>query len=165
MNWLLALAYFAHFVATVVWVGGLALLSLVIWPVVKQTLSPEDASKVMFGLQKRFSPLAILSLAVLTGTGLMQMSAAPQYEGLLVIDNGWSIAILIKHIGYAVMVIIGAYLTWGLLPKLAHNALLMGAGKEPDGLIQLQKRQARLHYLNFACGLFVLLFTAIARVL
>ncbi len=119
----------------------------------------------MTALQKRFSPLAILSLAVLTGTGLMQMSAAPQYEGLLVIDNGWSIAMLIKHIGYAVMVGIGAYLTWGLLPQLAHNALLLDAGKAPADLEKLQKRQSLLHALNFACGLFVLLFTAFARVL
>ena len=31
-TWVLALSYWLHLIATIVWVGGLALMALVVWP-------------------------------------------------------------------------------------------------------------------------------------
>ena len=118
----------------------------------------------MLEVQRRFSPLAILSLVALVVTGLGQMAANDNYTGLFTISTTWAQAILIKHVGFGVMTLVGAYLTWGLLPSLTRLSLMEAAGQTPVELDKLRRRQERLHQLNTACGVIVLFFTAIARV-
>ncbi|MFQ5409266.1 MAG: CopD family protein [Anaerolineales bacterium] len=164
MNWLLALNFYVHMVATIVWVGGITLLTIVVWPAARRMLGPgKPTGEFMAEVQRRFSPLAMLSLAALVVTGLGQMAANPNYEGLFRVSNKWAQAILFKHIAFAVMTVVGAYLTWGLLPALSRLSLLEAAGRAPEELARLRRRQERLHRLNTVCGLIVLAFTAVAR--
>src|SRR5947199_8041127 len=39
-TWILALSYWLHMIATIVWVGGLALMALVVWPGARAALGP-----------------------------------------------------------------------------------------------------------------------------
>ena len=39
-TWVLALSFWLHMVATVVWIGGLALMALVVWPGACAVLGP-----------------------------------------------------------------------------------------------------------------------------
>ena len=39
---IIAASYFLHMVATVVWVGGITLLTLIVYPSVRKTLSGDD---------------------------------------------------------------------------------------------------------------------------
>src|SRR3989304_5046904 len=94
-NWALVLSFWLHMLATIVGVGGLALLALVVWPGARAGPGPGPQLAALLGhLHKRFDPLAWGSLAVLIVTGLMQMSANPNYDGLLRITNPWTAAIL-----------------------------------------------------------------------
>src|SRR5436190_9397084 len=52
------------------------------------TLSLHDALPIY----RRFNPLAWISLAVLVASGLTQMSASKNYQGLLRIANPWAAA-------------------------------------------------------------------------
>ncbi len=166
MNWLLALAFWLHMVATIVWIGGLALMALVVWPGARAALGPSpQLAELMRHWQRRFDPLAWVSLAVLIVTGLAQMAANKYYTGLLRVDNPWAAAILAKHLAVGGMVVIGAYMQWGLQPTLARLAVLEARGRATTELEQLRRREVRLTRLNLLCGLLVLAFTAIARVL
>ncbi len=164
-DWVLAANFFVHMLATIVWVGGITVISLVIWPAARRVLGPgRPTGEFMLEVQRRFSPLAILSLVALVVTGLGQMAANDNYTGLFTISTTWAQAILIKHVGFGVMTLVGAYLTWGLLPSLTRLSLMEAAGQTPVELDKLRRRQERLHQLNTACGVIVLFFTAIARV-
>lgn len=163
-NWQLALAYFAHLLATVVWLGGITLSALIVWPATQRLLPPDQQDTLLADYQRRFSPLAVLSLAVLAGSGLMQMAANPSYEGLLQISNLWSQAMFAKHIAYLGMVALTAYATWVLLPALARARLLAARGKPASNLVRLQRRYLRLNQLNLALAVAVLAFTAVATV-
>jgi uncharacterized membrane protein len=114
---LLAINYFFHLIATIVWIGGLALLVLVVWPAARQSLEGDPAqASLLKAIRQRFTPLANLSLVVLIVTGMFQMSADPNYDGMLVIDNDWSRAILLKHVAILGMVIAGVAVQWGVAP-------------------------------------------------
>ncbi|MBN2472518.1 MAG: CopD family protein [Anaerolineae bacterium] len=164
----LAISYFFHLVATIVWIGGLALLVLVVWPVAGRTLAADPAQQAAFfgALRKRFDPLANLSLVVLVVTGLFQTSGDPNYGGMLVFDNDWSRAILLKHVAIVGMVVVGVVLQLGIAPALERMALQRALGEsDPAENARLARREQRLNALNLALGLLVLAFTAVATAL
>jgi putative copper export protein len=164
-DWFIAVSYFFHMIATVIWVGGIAMLTLIVYPSVRRASGNEPLKGALIAeIHRRFSPLAMVSLGTLIVTGLSQMAVNPNYTGLLVIDTAWAWAILLKHIAFGVMTLLGAYSVWGLSPNIARLALLESRGKlTGDELAALRQREERLNQLNFACALLVLAFTAVAR--
>ena len=86
------------------------------------------------------------------------------YDGFLKIDSAWAWAILVKHIVFGLMALIGAYSLWGLGPAMTRLALLESRGKLSGGnLAGLRRREELLNRLNFVCALAVLALTAVAR--
>ncbi len=168
MNWALTAAYWLHMLATVVWIGGLAALSLFVLPAARRSLDAKSYTAFLVDLQRKFDPLAWFSLLLLAGTGLFQMSANPKYQGFLRVNDAWAAAILIKHVLFIGMTILSAYLTWGLLPGLRRAAMqqsLEAQGK-PTSKIDgggLAQQERRLMGLNLALGILVLALTAAAR--
>lgn len=160
-NWGLSVAYWLHMLATVIWIGTLAALALVVFPAARRALDGQAFATLLSGLQKRIDPLGWFCLAILVGTGLFQMSAHPNYEGFLVIDDRWGMAILIKHLIIGGMIAVSAYMTWFLLPELRRNVLCQAQGQEVNPA--LQRRSLLLLNLNLILAVFVLALTAIAR--
>lgn len=160
----LTIAFWLHMLATVIWIGGLAALALLVYPLARRSLDAAAFSGLVRRINKRLDPIGWLSLAVLTATGLMQMTASSRYEGLLRFTNAWSQAILIKHIVFFAILAASAYQTWGLAPAIERAALLRAKGKTEDTLPNLEKRENQLMQLNLALGVLVLLLTAWARV-
>ncbi|MBI3761587.1 MAG: CopD family protein [Chloroflexi bacterium] len=161
---LLALSYWLHMLATIVWVGGLAMMALVAWPGAQKILGPGPTMAALVAeWQRRFNPLAWLSLAVLIATGLTQMTANKNYAGFLNIANAWTAAILTKHIAVGGMIVIGAFMNGALQPALARLALLESRGKPAPEIEILRRRELALIRLNLACGILVLALTAVAR--
>jgi uncharacterized membrane protein len=163
-DWALTLAYWLHMLATVVWIGGLTTLAILVIPLAQRSLDNRAYASLLNDIQRRLDPLGWFSLLILLGSGLIQMSASPQYEGFLTISNRWAAAILVKHILFIVMIAVSAYLSWGLLPKMRRNALRMAQGKEhtPDSK-SLQEQDNRLLRFNLLLAILVLALTAIAR--
>lgn len=169
-NFLLTLSFLFHLIATVVWIGGLVTISFLIEPIAKRVLADRapaaralDAAHLMDAIQKRFQPLANLSLIVLLLTGMVQLVNNRFYKGLLQMDNVWSTAILLKHLAVIAMIGVAAYVTFSVQPALRRNALLVANGVEnPVEAARLQKQQTRLTRLNLGLMVVVLIFTALA---
>lgn len=159
--WVLAASYWIHLMATVVWLGGIALMAFIAWPALRQgTLSANQ----WFQLQKRFLPWVNAALIVLLITGFIQMTNDENYNGFLAIDSLWAWAILLKHIAYVGMVALTAYLQFSLYPAMARMALLAEtrpetASAEHD---KLSRREIRYLRLNVVAAMTVLFFTAVA---
>jgi uncharacterized membrane protein len=163
---LLAVSYWLHMVATIVWVGGLAMMALVAWPGARKVLGAgAQLGALAAEWHRRFNPLAWFSLAVLVVTGLTQMAASPNYDGLLGVSNAWAAAILAKHLAVGGMILIGGYMNWALQPALARLALLEARDRPAPEAEALRRRELALTRLNLACGLLVLALTAVARAL
>jgi len=157
----LALAYWLHLIASVLWIGGLTALGLLVIPAARRTLQPPEYSRLLAEIQKRLDPLGWFCLAVLAGTGMFQLSANPNYQGFLQVESTWGIAILVKHMLFFGMAALSAYLTWGLLPALRRAALRQA--KDPAEAARLEQRNAQLLRLNLILSLLILALTALAR--
>lgn len=159
--WLLAISYWIHLLATVVWLGGLTVMVLVAWPAVRHRTLLDNQ---WLALQQRLSPLNNGSLVLLLVTGFYQMTQDPNYHGFLEVDSVWAGAILLKHIAVVGMMGVGAYLQMRLYPAVQRT--LLWAEKRPTLATadqeKLKQQEIYLLRLNLACAGFVLLFTAIA---
>lgn len=162
---MLALLYWLHMLATIVWIGGLAAVTLLVVPAARKALDSNAYQALLGQIQKRLQQMGWFSLAVLIVTGMFQMSASPFYGGFLAITNSWSVAILGKHLVIGAMILVSAYLTWGVLPAMQRTALLRAAGRavEPTRLAQLQQRETWLLRLSLILSVLVLALTAWAR--
>jgi uncharacterized membrane protein len=161
----LALIYWLHMLATIVWLGGLSSMALLVIPAARRTLSGDAYSAFLGSLQVRLQQVGWMSLVVLGATGMFQLSANPHYSGLLSIDSPWAVAILIKHVLVIVMVVTSVVSTWVVLPAIRRAAVLRSAGKlaDPAQAAQLERREAWLLWANLALSVAVLALTAFAR--
>lgn len=157
----LALSLFVHLVATSLWIGGLLVTTILVWPAIRRVLQESPAlAAFLGGLRKRFYPISNLSLVALIVTGLFQMTADPNYEGFLAFDNTWSVVLLLKHIVIVVMALAGLLLQYGVAPALERTTMLLSRGKEDAGTTQdwqrLRRREVWLTWANALLGLSVL---------
>lgn len=158
----LALSYFFHLIATVVWLGGIVLLVLLVWPEARRTLNENPTLYAFLNrLRKRFYPLTNFSLLVLLVTGMFQMPADPNYEGILDFSNDWSRAILLKHVAILGMIVCGLAVQYSVVPALERTSLLLEHGKgDTTEYERLRRREVRLTWVNVVLGILVLAFTA-----
>lgn len=158
----LAISYFFHLAATVVWLGGLAVLSIMVHPAARRTLAEHPGLYAfMSRLRKRFVPLANFSLVLLIFTGLVQQSLNPNYTGMLDISNSWSVALLFKHVAVVGMAVCSLTLQYAVAPALERVSLLAERGKaEHADWERLHRQEVRLTWVNNALGVLVLVFTA-----
>lgn len=163
-TWALTLFYWLHMVATVIWLGGLAALVLLVIPAAQQSLEPKAFVTLLQAIQRRLDPLGWFCLILLTATGMFQMSANPNYAGFLAVNNRWAVAILIKHILFGGMIVVSAYLTWGVLPGLARAALRISQGLDAPQAEKLRRQNALFLRINLVCAVIILALTALARV-
>jgi uncharacterized membrane protein len=158
----LAISYFFHLIATVIWIGGLVLMVILVWPEVSRSLAENPARyRLLSRLRHRFTPWANFSLVMLIVTGLIQMSGNKNYVGVLQFSNDWAKAILLKHIAVAGMIVCGLILQFTVTPALERASLLAEKGKgDPTEWAKLRRREVRLTWINVLLGMAVLAFTA-----
>jgi uncharacterized membrane protein len=161
MNWILALSYWVHLLATVVWLGGLVLIALIAWPAWRQQSLSDNQ---WLTLQKRFAPWVNGSMALLWVTGFVQMTNDVNYTGFLSIDSTWALAMLLKHVAVVVMMAATLYLQFRVYPSMERLQML--AAKKPQMAAteqaQLQQQERRWLWINLVCAAIILFFTAIA---
>lgn len=126
-----------HYLATVMWIGGMAFNILVLRPsmiVLEQSQRPVLGNKVL----KRFIVFAWLSITVLILTGV-SIATSP-----------YGTALLGKHLVTSVMVLIVAWISFVISSRLAPFA------PKPETIVLLVKT-------NLSLGILVLLLTALLR--
>jgi len=165
----LTMAFWLHMLATSVWLGGLGLAVWLVLPAARRQMNEDAYRAFSEKTLRQVQAVAWFCLLVLAGTGMFQMSSNPNYNGFLAIDNRWAAAILIKHVLFGGILLLSAYLTWGLGPSLRRHAFLVSArgSSQPAlaaGLQALERREALLMKINLVLGVAVLVLTALARI-
>ncbi len=150
-------SYWLHLLATVIWLGGLAMLVLAAWQ-----LRDASSQATLDALERRFHPWGNVSLAVLIVTGLIQMGGDSHYEGLLIVRNPWSVGLLAKHVVIGGMVAVSVALQWGIYPALERARLLAERSPMEGATAEaaLRRRLRWLMMLNLGLGVLVLALTA-----
>jgi uncharacterized membrane protein len=163
--WALTLVFWLHLLATVIWIGSLAVLGVFVLPSARQVLDLRTYAQVSSKILQHITPWIEFSLVLLAATGLFQMVANPHYHGFLAITNRWAVAILVKHLLFGVMILLTFYSLWGVQPALRRAALRPATGDhyQDQALKQLQTRELLLIRINLCLGVLVLVLTAAAR--
>jgi uncharacterized membrane protein len=160
----LTVSYWFHMLATTTWIGSLLFTGLVLLPLLERVLPSGDFYQLVHSIARRMDPIGWFSLAVLTVTGLIQMSANPNYSGFLSLVNRWSAAIFFKHLVFLLILALSAVQTWRLIPALERALWLRAQDARGDAPEPHHRRIRRLLQFNLLLSLVVLIFTAIARV-
>lgn len=163
-TWAIALVFWLHMLATVVWLGGIAAIAILILPAAKRVLNPFDQLAFIESIQRRLEPLAWFSLAILIVTGLFQLSINPHYDGFLSTSGQWSLTILTKHMLVILMIVVSAIQTWEVLPAIRRGLMRIEKGQVDETEVKrLQKRETLLLRLNISLSILILAATAFAR--
>ncbi len=154
---ILAVSYWLHSIATVIWIGGIFFILFIALPSAKQVLGVE-AGKLMGEISKRSTPIANYSIIVLIVTGVALIAANKQFSGFGNFENNWTLVLIIKHLLVVSMVAVHFYRGLILAPKIART--------EPASeKASLQKLSLNLVKVNYYFGLIVLLFSGIISIL
>jgi copper transport protein len=116
-----------HVAAMTAWVGGVALL-LVVVPAATRRLEPADRTRLLAVLVTRFSTLALTAVAALLATGIAQSILHLDTLADLV-DTAFGRALMIKAALLVALIALGAYNRRRSQPALSHLA----AGGEAPG--------------------------------
>ena len=154
---ILAVSYWLHLTATVVWIGGITFMLFIATPSAKQVLGAE-AGKLMGEISKRFTPIANYSILFLIVTGIALTGLNKQFLGIGIFENKWTWILTLKHIIVLVMVVIHFYRGLALNPKIARTE---SAAEKTN----LQKLSLNLVKVNFCLGIMVLLLSGITSAL
>jgi uncharacterized membrane protein len=136
-----------HYLATLMWIGGMAFNLLVLRPsmtVIDQNQRPILGTKVL----KHFIIFAWLSIAVLILTGIPMAFSRVAFEDIFTTTYG--IVLVGKHFVTLIMILIVTWVSFVLSTKLAPFA------PKPNTILILVK-------INLSLGILVLLLTAILR--
>ena len=158
----MALIYWIHMLATVIWIGSLAAINILVLPASTRTLDISSQLKFISAMQKRLEPIAWFSISALLATGLVQLSVNPHYDGFANTSTQWSLAILIKHSLGVIMVVVSAIQTWEVLPAI-QRTLLKKDKADKEELEKLNKKETLLLRINLVLSALILLATSFAR--
>ncbi len=163
----LVLSLFFHLIATAIWIGGLFITVILVWPALRRTLEQQPAVyRLLSHLRQKFYAYSNLSLVTLVVTGLFQMTADPYYEGFMTFNNEWSRVMLAKHIAIVCMAVAGLVLQYGVAPALERLSMLLEKNKgDVTEWATLRQREVQLTWGIAILGLVVLGFSAWATAL
>jgi uncharacterized membrane protein len=148
----IALSYWLHAVATVIFVGHYVLLALIYLPVLSKTENGTALSEI----SKQSRSWMYASLLVFIITGIYLMIVDSNYLGFADFGNFWGIVMLVKHVLIIGMIVMGFWFNAILRvgPLMSSNT----------GVAQAISR-FRWHVNTMAVsGVLILLLTALAQV-
>ena len=152
---LVALSLWLHAVATVVFVGFYVLLAIIYLPAL-QAGPPETRGASITLISRQSRTWLYVSLVVFAISGAYLTLADPDYLGLGSFSNPWTILMLAKHTIILGMVGMGFWFN-----AILHVGPLASSNTGAAQAIARFRSQANW---MAACGLAVLLLTAIAQV-
>ncbi|MEE9594094.1 MAG: DUF4149 domain-containing protein [Candidatus Hydrothermarchaeales archaeon] len=150
---LMALLSWVHILAAVLWLGGGAFFTFLVVPNLTG-LQPPDAGKVSGAISKKFTPLVLLSAAVLAITGILRMYLTGSLNpGYLFSTSG--VTLLLKLLVYVVILVVAHLIT--------TTAKTLEEGSSPEVAMAAQKRIALLSKTNIALMVIVILLASGSR--
>lgn len=139
-----------HVGAMAIWLGGLATLLLVLPAATRSATGPADRGRLLAGPLARFSALALVTVALIMLTGLVQAYVYVRHLGDL-LSTGYGRAVLAKFLLLLAVIGVAAYNRRTSVPRLEAIA---GRGESPGrpGLLLRRALRAEVVLLVVVIG-------------
>lgn len=150
----LGLAVFLHDLFTVVWIGGLVMISLTLLPAARDMFETgSQTQKLMLGILRRHRVWVYISIAGLFITGVIQGRSEPAFNGLMRFDTLYGTLTSIKHLLTVAMVGITLFRS------------RMAGKKEEAATPQQMKMSLQMITVNAVLGVGILLLSGLMAAL
>jgi copper transport protein len=124
-----------HVAAMATWLGGLGALLLVLPAATRSATTPADRGRLLAGPLGRFSALALVMVALIMATGLIQAYVYVRHLGDL-LSTGYGRAVLAKFLLLLAVIAIAAYNRRTVIPRLRRLAELGDSPGLPGVLLR-----------------------------
>jgi uncharacterized membrane protein len=153
---LVALSYWLHTLATVIFIGHFLLLSLIYLPILTKQELTTTTGTTLSQISKRSRSWLYISLLIFLVTGTYLTLAAPNYLGFANFGNLWGILMLVKHLLILGMIAMGFWFNAILRvgPMMSSNT----------GVVHAIGRFRWYSNAMAISGVLVLLLTALAQI-
>lgn len=142
----LAILLIIHVVGVIIWIGGVAFVTMVIFPMMYRTEGSLEKALLFQGVEHRFSAIVRWLIAIVGGTGLYLLSA----------KHGFSILSAQRGLGIVIMLFVWTFYTAVLLFEKKIFGKLF-ADPEKTDMDRALKMINAMHWV-----LLTLSFTAVA---
>jgi len=152
------LARWLHLLAAITWIGGMLFILVVLLPVVRPSLLPEDRAMLVGRIGRRFGYISLAALFVLLITGYMN-GERRHVDWADLTATTYGTRLLIKLILVAAIVVVSVLHTW-----FGHRMVKLAAGERTPEVMaerrRLQVMSGSLSALNLVLNLIVVWLAA-----
>ena len=136
-----------HVLAVVLWIGGVAFVTTVLLPAVRNTQAPADRVVFFENVERRFSGQARFMTALAGLTGFYMVVRLDLWDRFLSVAYWWMHAMVTIWLLFTLMLFVAE-------PLFLHQWLLARAKTRPEGTFGLVER---LHQILLALSLITLI--------
>ena len=131
-----------HVLGVVIWIGGLAMVTLVILPAVKKFKSPEERISFFELIESKFSNIAKISSLVTGLSGFYMISKLKAWSWFLDASYWWMHLMVIVWVIFTIMIFV-------LEPLVLEKRMKEKAKIDPEGTYnKIQKMHSHLLWLS-----------------
>lgn len=128
-----SLARVLHVLAVVIWIGGVAMVTTVILPAVKNLKCKDEQIETFERLEGRFSKQAKISTIVAAITGFYMLEVLNAWDRLLDLKNWWLHAMIVVWLIFSIILFV-------LEPFFLHKIFRRYANKNPGKVFSIIHR-------------------------
>jgi len=139
----LAIARTLHILGVVLWIGGVAMVTTVLLPVIRGWVKPEERFAVFHRLEDRFARQARWTTAIVGVTGLWMTWRLDAWDRFASMEFWWMHAMVLVWVLFTVMLFV-------LEPLFLHRFLLTRAAEAPAATYRMVER---LHWILLSVSL------------
>jgi len=147
----IAIARALHVLAVVVWIGGVAMVTTVVLPLVRRVRAPDERLALFEAVERRFIWQARIATLVVAASGFYLVDRLDLWDRFRTLDFWWMHAMVCLWLIFTLILFVGE-------PLIAHRSIRRRALTAPDATF------AALHRLHWVLlGLSVItVFAAVA---
>ena len=145
-----------HLLAVILWMGGTLFMILVLLPVTRKTMTPQESIRFHQGVGKRFQVVTWTAVGILIVTGILNILNRGMITGFEYIMDPSSLfmkTLTIKLIFFLILIGSIALHSFVLIPRMVS---LAEKGAPQEELSRWRKRSAMVSAIGLLLGLFIL---------
>ncbi len=132
-----------HVLSVVLWIGGVAMVTLVLLPAIKRMISPQERVTFFENIESRFAWQARVTTLLAGASGFYMLMIGGGWQRLSMPGSGWLHLMIFTWAIFTVMLFL-------LEPLVLHRVIKRKAEQDPEGTF---RKITILHYVLLAVSL------------
>lgn len=135
-----------HVIAVVLWIGGVAMVTLVLLPAIKRLVAPAQRVEFFENIERRFAWQSRVTTILAGGSGFFMLIQTGGWQRLMMPGSGWLHLMIFTWLIFTLMLFV-------LEPLVLHRVIKQQAKNNPEATFS---RISRLHYLLLTISIITL---------